>query len=170
MTSRPCFDTLQRFLGAVNFYHRFIPRAADIAIPLYQAIEGPKSKPIQWNSMLDVAFKKIKQTLAKRTLLNHPISKALLAVTSDASDTAMGAVLEQCNNGSWEPLAFFSRQFKGAEKNYATFDKELTGVFVALKHFKYSLEGRPFKIFTDHKPILAALNKKYYDRNRSRVV
>ena len=33
--------------------------------------------------------------------------EAPLAVTSDASDTAMGAVLEQFNNGSWEPLAFF---------------------------------------------------------------
>ena len=151
---------LQRFLGAVNFYHQFIPMAADIAIPLYQVIDGPKCKTIKCNSKLDAAFTKIKQSLAKRALLNHPISEAPLAVTSDASYTAMGAVLEQFNNRHWEPLAFFSRQFKGAEKSYATFDKELTGVFTALKHFKYSLEGRRFRIFTDHKPILAALNKK----------
>ena len=68
--------------------------------------------------------------MAKQTLLHHPIKDAPLALTSDASDFAIGAVLEQRVGGQWQPLAFFSRQFKKAELGYATFDKELTGVLV----------------------------------------
>ena len=41
------------------------------------------------------AFKDVKDSLAKQTLLHHPIKDAPIAVTSDASDIAMGAVLEQ---------------------------------------------------------------------------
>ena len=47
-----------------------------------------------------------------------------------------------------------------AELKYATYDKELTGIFSAVKHFKYYVEARPFIIFTDHKPIVSTLQKK----------
>ena len=71
----------------------------------------------------------------------------------------MGAVLEQRISGKWRPLAFFSRQLRRAERNYATFDRELLGIHLAIKHFRYFVEGRRFTVFTDHKPIVAALRK-----------
>ena len=153
--------SLQRFLGMVNFYHGFIPRAAELARPLYQALMGvPKSRALLWSDQMVQAFKNTKDALAKQTLLHHPVKDAPIALTSDASDFAMGAVLEQRVRSQWQPLAFFSRQFRKAELKYATYDKELTGIFSAVKHFKYYIEARPFIIFTDHKPIVAALHKK----------
>jgi hypothetical protein len=57
-------------------------------------------------------------------------------------------------------LAFFSRQLHKAEKNYATIDRELLGIHEATLHFRYFLEGRKFTVFTDHRPIVAAIKKK----------
>ncbi|GFS10956.1 Pol polyprotein [Elysia marginata] len=78
---------------------------------------------------------------------------------SDASDVAVGAVLEQLSNGSGQPLAFFSKQLRPAEKKYSTFDRELLGLYLAVKHFRYFLEGRRFAMFTDHKPLVGAMSK-----------
>ena len=56
-------------------------------------------------------------------------------------------------------MAFFSRQLRKPEGKYATFDRELMGIHLAVKHFKYFLEGQPFTIFTDHEPIVTAMKK-----------
>ena len=38
-----------------------------------------------------------------------PCTGARISLMTDASDTAIGAVLEQQVHGQWQPLAFFSR-------------------------------------------------------------
>ena len=152
--------SLERFLGMVNFYHGFIPHAAKIVQPLYQALSGrPKPKTLVWSDTLSEAFQNTKEALANATMLHHPVQGALTALTSDASDTAVGAVLEQKIAGKWKPLAFFSRQLRKPELKYATFDCELLGIHLAIKHFRYFLEGRKFTIFTDHEPIVPAMHK-----------
>ena len=67
--------------------------------------------------------------------------------------------MEQKVSGHWQPLAFFSRQLRPPERKYATFDRELLGIHLAIRHFRYFLEGRSFTVFTDHRPIIAALAK-----------
>ena len=152
---------LERFLGMVNFYHWCIANAAEILQPLYQALSGGKTRPkvLVWSQDMLKSFDATKDALANATLLYHPVQGAPTALTSDASDTALGAVLEQRIRGVWRPLAFFSRQLRKPERNYATFDRELLGIHLAIKHFNYFLEGRSFTVFTDHKPIVAALSK-----------
>ena len=92
-------------------------------------------------------------------MLHHPSLQAMTALTTDASDTGFGAVLEQLRDGRWTPLAFFSKAFRDAEKNYSAFDRELLAIHLSLRHFRAFLEGRQFTVFTDHKPITTALNK-----------
>ena len=77
---------------------------------------------------------------------------------TDASDVAVGAVLQQYVNGQWCPIAFFSKSLKAAETRYSTFDRELLAIYLAVKHFRYFLEGRQFHIWTDHKPLTFALS------------
>jgi len=71
----------------------------------------------------------------------------------------MGAVVEQANNASWQPLTFFSRKFTPSQLKYSTFDRELTAIYEAIRHFRYLLEGREFTIYTDHKPLIYAFIK-----------
>merc|ERR1712020_103910 len=152
--------SLERFIGMVNFYHWFIPHAARTLQPLHQALAGKSCpKTLDWSDDMAGSFKATKEALANATMLHHPVQGAPTALTSDASDTALGAVLEQRTGNVWKPLAFFSRQLRKPERNYGTFDRELLGIHEAIKHFRYFLEGRKFTVFTDHKPIIAALKK-----------
>ena len=50
-------------------------------------------------------------------------------------------------------LAYFLKPLKPAERRYSTFDRELLGMYLAVKHFRHSVEGRQFHILTDHKPL-----------------
>ncbi|KAK7929149.1 hypothetical protein WMY93_005544 [Mugilogobius chulae] len=105
--------SLQEFLGMVNFYHRFIPHAAHIMRPLYDALRFTKgSDAVDWTSDRVIAFEGAKSALANAALLAHPDPNAPIALTTDASDLAVGAVVEQLVEDEWQPLAFFSTPLK----------------------------------------------------------
>ena len=142
----------------VNFYHRFIPGIAGTMQPLFQALSG-KPKALNWLPEMEAAFVAAKQALANAALLVFPSVSSHTSLTVDASDTAVGAALEQFQNGEWRPLAFFSRQLRPAERKYSAFDRELLGLYLAIRHFRYFLEGRVFTAFTDHKPLTFAFAK-----------
>lgn len=151
---------LQEFLGMVNFYNRFVPRAAHIMHPLYDALKGKKGdQNIEWTPEMSLAFEQAKAALANAALLAHPDPAAPIALTTDASDYAVGAVCEQWSDGAWQPLAFFSRKLRESEKKYSTFDRELLALFLATRHFRFLLEGREFTAFVDHKPLTFAMAK-----------
>ena len=110
------------------------------------------------------AFKATKEVLANASLLSYRKDDALM---TDASDTAVGAVLQQYVNDTWHPISFFSRKMTPAEIHYSTFDRELLAVYLAIKYFCHFLEGRHFHVLTDHKPLTFALNTRP-DRHSSR--
>ena len=47
---------LQEFVGMVNFYHRFIPGAARLMLPLFDALAG-KPKTLAWNEANGKGFR-----------------------------------------------------------------------------------------------------------------
>ena len=150
---------LQQFVGMLNFYHRFVPNAAHIMRPIYDVLAG-KPMTLKWSDELDEAFTTAKKALAQATMLVHPHADKPTALTVDASGTAVGAVLEQNSDGSdWKPVAFFSRKLRPAEQNYSAFDRELLAAYLAIRHFRYFLEGRSFTLFTVHKPLTFAISK-----------
>ena len=148
---------LRRFLGVINFYRRFIKNAAQLQAPLNAYLQNSKKndkRPVQSTEESNQAFDDCKNSLA---LLVHPAENAPLALTTDASDTAIGAVLEQQeSDGDWKPLGFFSRKMSPTEQKYSTYDRELLAIYCGIKFFKYALEGRNFVIKTDRKPLIYA--------------
>ena len=151
---------LRRFIGLVNFYHRFLPHCADLMQPLHSLLSAgePKSQALTWTDSAVASFNATKEALAKASLLAYPQPDAPTCLMTDASDTAVGAVLQQHINGAWHPISFFSRKMTSTETRYSTFDRELLAVFLSIKHFRHFLEGRPFHVLTDHKPLTFALN------------
>ena len=87
------------------------------------------------------AFNAIKQALADATMLAHPQHDAPIALSVDASDTAVGGVLKQFVSDTWQPLAFFSRMLQLPETKYSAFDCELLAVYLGVHHFRFFLEG-----------------------------
>lgn len=154
---------LRRFLAMCNFYHRFLTNAAADQIPLLNLIDGNRkndTRKVKWNEKAREAFEKLKNNLASVSLLAHPDSTKSLALFVDASDVAIGGVLQQKHGDHWEPLSFFSRKLDVAQSKYSAYDRELLAVFSAVKHFRFMLEGREFVIFTDHKPLIYAFQQK----------
>lgn len=150
---------LRAFLGLVNFYRRFIPHAAERLFPLTDLLRGNPRKLILTDAAR-VAFTEIKTILAETTLLMHPDPSATLSIAVDASDFAIGAVLQQLVSGTWQPLEFFSRRLTPTETRYSAFGRELLAAYNAIKHFRHAVEGRKFTLFTDHKPLTYALHTK----------
>lgn len=154
---------LRAFLGMVNFYRRFLPAIAQCQQPLNDLLKGPKVKgshPVTWNSGAEAAFNDLKEQLAQATLLTHPQASAPLALVVDASDLAIGGVLQQYVNDSWQPLSFYSRTLSSAQAKYSAYDRELYAIYACVKRFRHMLEARPFIIFTDHKPITFAFRQQ----------
>lgn len=157
---------LQRFVGMINFYHRFLPKLADYLIPFHKLIsqlQKQRNKEIvNWHQECEDSFNKIKNTLADTVLLVHTNENSKLFLTVDASNVAVGASLEQYNQETmnFEPLAFFSKKLSEAEKRYSAFDRELYAIFASIFHFRHMLEGKNFTCFTDHKPLTTALFSK----------
>lgn len=70
-----------------------------------------------------------------------------------------GAALQQKDSGTWKPFGFYSKKFTDAQKKYSTYDRELLSIYLAIKFFKFLLQGRHFTIFTDHKPLTFAFKQ-----------
>ena len=158
---QPCsLRKLREFLGLVNFYHRFIPNCAKIMDPLNKLLSSPEkdSRHLSWDEEATTAFNATKQALADATLLVHPKLHAPTCIMADASDWAVGAVLQQYIDGGWRPITYFSKKLRPAETRYSTFDRELLAIYLAIKHFRYFVEGREFFVLTDHKPLTFALS------------
>jgi hypothetical protein len=147
----------------VNFYRRFIPAAANILLPLTDALRADWSW--SWAPAMQHSFQLVKETLAAVATLTHPDPAAYLSLPVDASNTHIGAVLQQWQpggggrSGGWRPLSFFSKKLDSAQLKYSAFDRELLAAYLSVRHFRYMLDGRKFHILSDHKPLTQALHR-----------
>lgn len=158
------FADLRRFLGALNFYRRFLPHAAGLQAPLTNLLgdstQNKGAKPILWTPELNAAFEACKESLASNTLLAHPRGDVMWAVFTDASSTSMGGVLQQRVDGAWQPLSFFSRKLKPTQRDWPAFHRELLAGYESFKYFRDMLETRHFVWYTDHKPLQYAFTQR----------
>ena len=79
---------------------------------------------------------------------------------TDASDTAVGAVLQQYKDDTWHLIYLFSRKMTPTEQRYNAFDRELLAVYIAIRHFRHFLKGRQFHVLTENKPLAYALGTR----------
>ena len=98
---------LQRYLGMVNFYHRFLPGIAASLCALHSLVAAAKTAKTKlvWDEAAVSSYERSKEKLFSPVLLAHPRPGMRLKLTTDASDIAIGAVLAQEDG---RPLGFFS--------------------------------------------------------------
>lgn len=164
-------DQLRRFLGMVNFYRSHLPHAAEnqaiLNSYLHNSKKNDKTK-IVWSDKAEQAFLECKDCLQQAVTLSHPLANSTLALFADASDTSVGAALNQCVEGKWKPLGYFSKRLSDSQTKYSTYDRELLAVYLALQHFRNMVEGRELIIYTDHKPLTFAFSRKISEKETPR--
>lgn len=149
----PCPKTvkdIQSFLGFANYYRRFIKKFSKIAGPLTSLLQ--KDEPFIWNEDREKAFQSLKTPFSTAPVLRLFDPTLTTRVTTDASDYALGGILEQqVAPRKWHPICLESRKLIPAEMNYPVHEKELLAIVHCLRTWKHYLEGGPpFEILTDH--------------------
>lgn len=149
---------VQEFSGLINCYHRFIPSVAKIMSPIYNCLKG-KPQKLCWSNIHDSSFLLAKQAVTSADTLIFPLPHMSLTLTTDASSTAMGAVVEQDTGDGCRLLEIFSKKLTAAERKYSMFDRELLAVHKAIRHFHHMIEGWQFVMQMDHQPLVHARTK-----------
>ena len=134
---------LRQFIGLVNFYHRFLPHGAELMQPLHTLLTPTKTRAqtIAWHDTAKAVFDATKEAMP-------------LSYTTDASDTAVGPLLQQHVAGTWCPISFFSKKLKPSETRHSTFDRELLAVYLDIffTSLKVDSSMRMYALHTHHSP------------------
>jgi hypothetical protein len=109
---------------------------------------------------MKAAFQLIKDKLCTSTQLAHPDPRAEISLAADALDWCVGTILQQRVGSDWQLLALYSKKLGAAQHKYSALDRELLAAYLAVRHFRFQLEGRQFMIFTDHKTLTFAIRKQ----------
>ena len=148
---------LRMFLGITGLSRNFIPGYASLASKLEAKLKGEvkKSKKLLiWNDELTESFKALKDAVKNNTLRSLPDFNEKFILYTDASDSAIGAVLAQKNGDSnYRMISAFSKKLDSAQKNYSITEKELLAIVKSCEYFRQYLIGKKFILKTDHKAL-----------------
>ena len=141
---------VQAFLGMVNYYRKFIKNCSSIAKPLTLLVGN---NPFEWNAEQQESFELLKKAVTSAPVLRQYDPDLPIIVTTDASQYAIGAVLEQIENRVTRPAMFLSRTLNAAEQRYAAHERELLAIVDTLRQWRVYLHGQRFLVHTDHYPL-----------------
>ena len=143
---------VRSFLGLASYYREFIRGFSQFAKPFTELTKG--SIKWQWGDREERSFLALQVALATAPVLGLPDFSKQFLVTSDASDVAVGAILEQDLGNRLQPIAFASRKLHQAEVRYSAYERELLGIVWVIGQWKHYFQGpEPIVIQTDHAPL-----------------
>lgn len=141
-------DELRAFIGTASYYRRFIKNFATTAAPLHNLTK--KGQKFIWDTYCENAFRELKGKLISAPILAYPLKDCEFIVDSDASNTGLGAVLSQVQEGEERVIAYLSRSLSKPELKYCVTRKELLALIWATRQWRHYLLGKRFRVRTDH--------------------
>ena len=133
--------TLRSFLGCISYYRKFITSYSDMSALLTPSTSVSAPKVVVWTGEMDRAFEMLKVSLSYHVILTIPSISDIFTLHTDASGFGIGACLHVIRDDQELPVAFYSRQLQGAEKNYSITELETLAIVASLKHFEYYIYG-----------------------------
>ena len=116
---------LRRFIGLASWYRRFIPDFAVVAEPLTRLFRS--NVKWHWGEEQQQALDSLKRALTSAPILAFPSFKDIVAnpfhLQTDASNTGLGVVLTQVQDGEERVISFASRTLLSAERNYSVTER-----------------------------------------------
>ncbi|XP_065094662.1 uncharacterized protein K02A2.6-like [Ochlerotatus camptorhynchus] len=150
---------VRSFLGAINYYGKFVPSMRTLLYPLDELLKA--NKKFVWSVECDKAFSTFKQILTSDLLLTHYNPQREIVVAADASSVGVGATIShKFPDGSITVVQHASRALTAAEQAYSQPDREGLAIIFAVTKFHKMLFGRSFTLQTDHAPLLRIFGSK----------
>ena len=144
---------LRAFIGSVSFYRRYIDHLAKYTATLTPMTSKQAPQRLDWTAEGECAFRYICNFFCSVPVLCIPELDDVLSIVTDASGKGIGGVLQVKREDHWQPAAYYSRQLRGAENRYSATELEALALGETVAHFGHYLYGRPFKAYTDHRPL-----------------
>jgi hypothetical protein len=138
---------VRAFVGLASYYRRFVKDFAKTTAPLHDLMK--KGQKFTWSNEAHSAFEQLKRALTSPPILAMPTGAGEFLLDTDASDTAIGAVLSQRQDGVERVIVYASRSLDRRERNYCVTRKELLAVVHFMIYFKQYLLGRNSRVRTD---------------------
>ena len=147
-----CRRDVQRFLGVVGYFRRFVPNFASLAAPLTDLL--CKNIVFKWSDACEKAWTLLKAILCNPPILKVPDFSKDFKLAIDASGLGIGAVLFQTDdNDVFHPVSYFSKKLNKTQKNYSTIEKEALALILSVQHYSVYLECSATTVYTDHNPL-----------------
>ena len=106
-----------------------------MARSLHKASETKSS--FNWKKDTQEAFESLKRHLASKPFLASSDVKQLFILYTDASLTAMGAVLVQVQDGKERGTCYASKAFPKSQTNYSATKREILAMVTFTRLFKH---------------------------------
>ena len=107
---------VRSFLGHAGYYRRFIEKFSKLASPLFSLLM--KEAQFVWSKACQTAFNELKERLSTAPILRGPNWTLPFHISSNASDTAIGAILGQQDGQVPYAIYYVSKNLAPAELNY----------------------------------------------------
>ena len=79
-----------------------------------------------------------------------PNIHADFVIETNASDYCIGGVLYYDQGSELQAVAYYSKKLTGAPRNYATHERELLEIVVAIKKWRPYIDGKHTRVLIDH--------------------
>ncbi|XP_052562119.1 uncharacterized protein K02A2.6-like [Culex pipiens pallens] len=153
-------STLRAFLGAINYYGKYIPHMRNLRYPLDNLLKSSQTKFL-WTAECQRSFVTFKRILLSDLALTHYDPSLPIVVSADASNVGLGACIQHVfRNGSRKTVYHVARSLTKAEANYGQIEKEGLALIFAVTRFHRMIFGRHFTLQTDYKLLLAIFGSK----------
>ncbi|XP_055590830.1 uncharacterized protein K02A2.6-like [Uranotaenia lowii] len=150
---------VRSFLGAMNYYGKFVPNMRTLRFPLDELLKA--GAKFNWTPACQESFTKFKEILTSNLLLTHYNPRLDIVVSADASSVGVGATIShRFPDGSVKVIQHAARALTPAEKNYSQPDREGLAIIFATTKFHKMIFGRHFLLKTDHAPLLRIFGSK----------
>ena len=160
-----------RSMGFCNYYSGYVRVYAELSGPLHKMLQVGKfdgrkgsKKKLVWTPEAEDAFSRLKERLLGQLGLFLVDPNNGFVLRTDASDYAVGAVLEQVQDeGSHVPVAFWSRILaEGQRRTWTARGKETYTNVCALRKWSGHIRLPPVVVCTDHQS-LQSWHKEHVD-------
>ncbi|KAG6614481.1 reverse transcriptase [Phytophthora cinnamomi] len=141
-----CFGG-EDFLGALNYYNRFIQDFAVYGAALYQLKEDDFA-PEGDLTVARRSFQALQDKVAAAPILRHFVRTKDVHIILFANEWALSSTLLQLHDDKLHPVRFCGRVLKEAEMNYHAAEKEVLALLLLLKTCYTQLAGRTIRVYT----------------------